>query len=245
MEGVERYSVQYSSALPETLVARETFGGPVAARPIEQLTIGAPGEVPTSTKGAAAGTSFLDASSRAVLELIEHFYLENSGGSYLARGERVFNETDNLTEALAKQLRTLSFKTIAKQSSFAVVGAVCSDFNMARPTFGTAAAATWAEAAKAAAYEAVFSWRNMVELERNAVDISGFSKQQRLAVERYRGTQQIPVWACTEAKPQPCTSLEFESSLANILVKLTGQRVSLFDMASPGLGIPVVRAVVG
>ena len=248
-EAVERYSIQYGTALPNAVHPFRTWGGPACPATIDELTIGAPGRRTNST-GSAAGATLDDAARRAVLELLEHRHAAEVGLPSSA-----FFEIDPASVPsigphvawLSGQLRILRCQGAAFVDGYAFAAVACSDRDGARRTEGTAAGPSLAEAVRHAAEEAIFSWRNMVALEQNAALATGMAPEERAAIEAYRGWSPRRAWPTRPPAPPGLAEFAGDPVLDDLLAALARRvgRVRLFDLTDASIGLPVVRALPG
>ncbi len=243
-EAAERYSLQYDVTRPDMFVPSETIGGPAEGLSTASLSLGAPGGGARSI-GAAAGKSFDDAVGRAALELLEHFELGRLGSDAVsaeAFDPATIPDLAVTVDYLSKRLRHLKIEAVAAPSGYAVVRAVCCDSDGGRPTEGSAASLSIEAAAVKAVEEAIFSWRNMIELERNGVPPAVGAPD--ILLRTYRGAEAlshpIPQAALGKAPPHMERT---QKRPVEILASVTGTRVRVFDMTAPALGIHVARVV--
>lgn len=248
MEGAERYALQYSDARPARLMPFATAGGVMADEPITRLTLGAPGGGGVTSRGAAAGDGLGDAGDRACLETLEHLALAR-----LAEGDgSAFHRVDlpELTpyrSYLDGQLRGLSL-WMAGGPQHVVAIACTADRNNGRPTIGSAAGEEPRQTAIRAVEEAMFLWRNMVEMERRGAPVTPGPAGE--AARLYRGAVPAPGWldALTarsgEGREAPLP-LMGPAPLLETVARVAGQRARLFDMTVPVLPVPVARVLLG
>lgn len=224
-----------------------TIGGP--ANPVEtvELTLGAPGRT-NGSAGAAAGESPEDALRRAALETLEHLHLARllAGVGELARVDPAGEpKIAGHVAWLAGQFRRLEIRARAFTPGYVVAVAACTDLDGGRRTEGSAARLGRAGAVRAAVEEAMFHWRNMVELERAAPDLAAMSADDRARVARYRGAAAPQDWPeAVASEPGEAGRADVEGLLAAVAV-VSGRRVRAFDMTAPEVGVPVVRVHLG
>lgn len=246
-EAAERYSIQYSSDLPDRMDPVATLGGPPEPSPLLDLTLGAPGRR-NGSAGAAAGRDPEHAAARAALETLEHLHLDRlrSGAGELAAVDLAGEAAIAPHVAwLDGQLRRLEVRARAFAPGYVVAVAACSDCDGGRRTEGSAARLRRGPAVRAAAEEAIFHWRNMVELERAAADLAAMPDDERARVARYRGAWPIAAWPAPEASDVgEHRGADLEGLLAAVLV-LARRRVRLFDFTAPEVGVPVMRVHLG
>jgi ribosomal protein S12 methylthiotransferase accessory factor YcaO len=246
-EAAERYSIQYSSALPKRQRPFVTIGGPADPVATVELTLGSPGRVNGST-GAAAGASPEDAVRRAALETLEHLHLARlrAGSGELAPVDPVAEPAIASHVAwLAGQFRRLEIRARAFAPGYVVAVVACADLDGGRPTEGSAARLDRAEAVRAAVEEAMFHWRNMVEIERAAPDLAAMAADDRARIARYRGALPREAWPpSAAAEPGELDPTDVEGLLAAVAV-VSGRRVRAFDLTAPEVGVPVVRIHLG
>lgn len=247
-EAAERYSLQYSSVRPTILKSFNTSENSARSMSIERLTIGAPGtNGQINSQGCAAGVDLEDASSRAVLELLEHLIIEE-----ILAGKRACSAlppdssaTSSLDAWLKGQFRQLNHLVHASDAGYFVVVSRCSDFDGGRPCHGSAAATSLENAVLNSSLEAIFHWRNMVEIERRGTQFERLRNEEELALLEYRGARPRRDWPV--AQPLPQTDSEaYELDLGELvkeLSSLSGSEVLLFDLTVDELEVPVVRAV--
>lgn len=246
-EAAERYSIQYSTALPERLEPFLTIGGPAEPAEVVELTLGAPGRVNTSI-GAAAGRTSRDALRRAALETLEHLHLARlraGSGELAAVDPAAVPEIGPHAAWLAGQFRGLEVRARAFAPGYVVAVAACADRDGGRRTEGSAARRDRGAAVRAAVEEAMFHWRNMVELERAAPDLAAMAEEDRAMVARYRGALPREAWPEAEAAAEAAVGrADLEGLLAAVAV-VSGGRMRAFDMTVPEVGVPVARILLG
>jgi ribosomal protein S12 methylthiotransferase accessory factor YcaO len=246
-EAAERYSIQYSPTLPAQLPPFVTIGGTADPVATADLTLGAPGRS-NGTAGAAAGETPEDALRRAALEMLEHLHLARlrSGSGELASVDPAAEPGIAPHVAwLAGQFRRLEIRARAFAPGYVVAVVACTDLDGGRRTEGSAARLGRAGAVLAAAEEAIFHWRNMVELERAAPDLGAMSPDDRARIARYRGALPREPWpASAAAEPGEAAGADVEGLLAAVAV-VSGRRVRAFDLTAPEVGVPVVRLHLG
>ncbi|WP_415009641.1 YcaO-like family protein [Amaricoccus sp.] len=211
------------------------------------MTLGAPGRT-NGSAGAAAGESPGDALRRAALEVLEHLHVDRlrAGSGELAPVDPAGEPAIAPHVAwLATQFRALEIRARAFAPGYVVAVAACSDLDGGRRTEGSAARGGRAEAVRAAVEEAMFHWRNMVELERAAPDLAAMAEEDRLRIARYRGALPREVWPpAASADPGEAAATDVEGLLAAVAV-VSGRRVRAFDLTAPEIGVPVIRVHLG
>lgn len=246
-EAAERYSIQYCADLPDVIKPFVTIGGAAESARRVELAIGAPGRANTSA-GAAAGRDPEDAVRRAALEALEHLHL---GRLRAGSGELV--PVDPAGEPaiaahvawLSGQFRRLEIRARAFAPGYVVAAVGCSDLDGGRRSEGSAARLDRAGAVRAAVEEAIFHWRNMVELERAAPDVGGMAPDDRMRLARYRGAVPREAWPVPEeAEVGDRGQADVEGLLAAVAV-VSGRRVRGFDFTTPEVGVPVVKIHLG
>lgn len=247
-EAAERYALQYSPSRPAHLMPVAAAGGPAEAAAISHLTLGAPEAAGITSRGAAAGKSLSDAADRACLEALEHLTLDGLA----AGGEQGFcpvrlPDLDPHRTYLEGQLRLLSLWMTAREG-YVVAIARTSDRNGGRPTLGSAAGREPRGTALRAVEEAMFLWRNMVEMERRGAAIpTGVAGD---AARLYRGASAAPGWLAAldaggaDAGEPPVPRAE-PIPLLETVARVSGRRARVFDMTVPTLPVPVARVVLG
>lgn len=224
-----------------------TIGGPDDPVATAELTLGAPGRRNDSI-GAAAGETPEDAVRRAALETLEHLHLARlrAGSGELAPVDPAHEPAIAPHAAwLAGQFRGLEVRARAFAPGYVVAVAASADLDGGRRTEGSAARLGRSEAVRAAVEEAMFHWRNMVELERAAPDPSAMAEGDRARIARYRGALPRESWPPAEATdPGELAGTDVEGLLAAVAV-VSGQRVRAFDLTAPEVGVPVVRIHLG
>lgn len=224
-----------------------TIGGD--AEPVRRvdLAIGAPGRANTSV-GAAAGRDPEDAVRRAALETLEHLHL---GRLRAGSGELV--PVDPAAEPaiaahvawLSGQFRRLEIRARAFAPGYVVAAVACSDLDGGRRSEGSAARLDRAGAVRAAVEEAIFHWRNMVELEHAAPDVSAMAPDDRARIARYRGAVPRAAWPVPEdAEVGDRGQADVEGLLAAVAV-VSGRRVRGFDFTTSEVAVPVVKIHLG
>lgn len=245
-EAAERYSIQHSDALPRRMKPFVTVGGAAEALETAALTLGAPGRA-NSSVGAAAGADLEDALRRGALEVLEHLHLGRmrAGQAELAvvdpAGERGIAPH---VAWLSGQFRRLEVRARAFRPGYVVAAAACADLDGGRRTEGSAARLGRGRAVRAAVEEAIFHWRNMVEMECAGADLSHLSAEDRARVARYRGALPREAWPEGAGEVGDCGRTDVEGLLAAVAV-VSGGRVRAFDFTTREVGVPVVKVVLG
>ncbi|WP_088216755.1 hypothetical protein [Haematobacter genomosp. 1] len=248
MEGAERYALQYSAARPARLEPLATAGGLAEDESVTRLTLGAPEGGGVTSRGAAAGERLRDAGDRACLETLEHLALDR-----LAEGDGGAFHKVELSELmpycgyLDGQLRRLSLWMAAGPQHIVAI-ARTADRNGGRPTIGSAAGQEPRQTALRAVEEAMFLWRNMVEMERRGAPVPAGPGGD--AARLYRGAVPAPGWLDAliasggegRAPPRPLTD---PAPLLETVARVAGRRARLFDMTVSALPVPVARVVLG
>lgn len=245
-EAAERYSIQHSDRLPKRMQPFVTVGGRAEAMATAALTLGAPGRS-NSSVGAAAGADLEDALRRAALEVLEHLHLTRlrSGADGLAALDPAGEPGIAPHVAwLAGQFRRLDIRARAFPPGYVVAVAACADLDGGRRTEGSAARPGRRRAVRAAVEEAIFHWRNMVEIERAGADPSGWPAEDLARIARYRGALPREDWPEAAGEVGDCGRADLEGLLAAVAV-VSGQRVRAFDFTTPEVGVPVVKVVLG
>lgn len=239
--------MQYCSDLPATLDPFVTIGGEPEAAPLVELALGAPGRS-NSSVGAAAGENLEDAVSRAALETLEHLHLDR-----MRSGADVFAAVDPAAEPsiaahltwLSGQFRCIDIRVSSFSPGYCTAVAACCDLDGGRRTEGSAARTDRQEALRAATEEAIFHWRNMVELERAAPDLGAMADEDRERVARYRGALPRESWPAPGAEVGGNRGeADMEGLLAAVAV-VSGRRVRVFDFTVEEVGMPVVKIHLG
>lgn len=246
-EAAERYSLQYSSTRPTKLEPFMVLGDS-SAIPIEQLTIGAPGtNGRINSQGCAAGADLVDAGRRAVLERLEHLVLErmltDQASCHLLPAS--LSEMGLLDDWLYGQFRKLSHLVHASDAGYVVTYTRCADFDDGRPCYGSAAATSLETAILSSSLEAIFHWRNMVEIERRGTRFDRLRDEEELALREYRGARPQRNWPEVPvlAELSPSLSPPDIEDLMGELQSLSGSSVLLFDLTAEDVDVSVVRAV--
>jgi len=170
-EAAERFSLQFSPDRPEVLEPFKTLNGLPEAAAGNQLYLGSPNGTASSV-GCAAGKSLEDASERAVLELLEKRDFEVTKNECDEVVHLDAGQVPNLISMhkyLIQRQRFTQLTGHIYSQGFCIVRAVLCDETGGRPTFGSAASSSILTALRKAIEEAVLSWRNMIELERNGI----------------------------------------------------------------------------
>lgn len=248
-EAAERYALQFSDGRPARLFPVAWAGGEPEGAPIAGLTLGAPEGPPLTSRGGAAGASLADAATRAIHETLEHLALDRLRTGAI-RPQGVALETlPDLAPHLAflvGQARMLRVWVDAAPGYVAAF-AVCCDADGGRLTLGSAAGSDAAHTVRRAAEEAMFVWRNMIEMERNAVPVTAATGEGSEVLRLYRGAAPRPAWLSAMAEenaplPEP---LPAQGPLIDCLARTAGRRARVFDMSVPGLDVPVARVLLG
>ncbi len=241
-EAVERYALQYRTGLgPKRSVwSSDATLLELSAR---ELCIGAP-EGSARSVGCAAGATLEDAAERGAFEHLEYLIFEHAAFAAAPRvvvdGSRLGHLQD-LVQFLDDQLRQVHFECVVDPDGFVAVRAALTDVNGARPTFGGAAAVTLEEATRKAADEAVLSWRNMVELERNGAPARG----QGALMDAYRGLVDPVTFGEVSSGALPADPPEAREPMPVVLARKLGRPVHVFDMTAPEIAFPVARVHIG
>lgn len=223
-----------------------TIGGESEPAELAELALGAPGRS-NSSVGAAAGSDPEDAVRRAALETLEHLHLER-----MRSGADAFATVDPAAEAaiashvswLSGQYRGLEIRARSFPPGYVVAAAACADLDGGRRTEGSAARTDRAEAVLAAVEEAMFHWRNMVELERAAPDLAAMAAGDRQRVARYRGAGPRECWPEPAGEVGDRGAADTEGLLAAVAV-VSRRRVRVFDFTLAEVGVPVVKVHLG
>lgn len=249
-EAIERYSIQYSTTLPEEIATAWTNGDTDLTVCIDQITLGSPRPAQEITsKGSATGVSFDDAACRAVMELIEHT-LEAKPKLNLYRLDRASAVTigglRDVREWLGTQLRCIEIAVSFDTNIGYFSKCSCHDASFYRPTFGTAFGLDLSETIRRSCFEAVVSWRNMVSLEFAGTDVKRFQAAEASVFRQYRQEKSF----IADLHPSDVQALERHEAglptlehLAQCLLDLSGRPVYLFDLTAPEIEVPVVKAV--
>lgn len=242
-EAAERFSLQFDPKLAADQQPIEKWSDHATPLPASVLRIGAP-EGKATTVGCAAFETLEAAIERAAFEHLEH-----AGLAIGAQDPDVATSIDltqiedlePLASYLKARLREFRSEVIWLDGGVAVVRTLCCDPDGGRPTEGSAASRSLPAAATKAAMEAVLSWRNMVELERNGVAIPDGASDLLLA---YRGASDAlrPIAKSTLGDlPTPTA----QKPALQVLRDLSGQPLRVFDMTHPEVRVPVARIVLG
>lgn len=245
-EAVERFSLQFDATAHSVMSPTLTWNGDAADVPLKKLSLGAPG-AQTSSKGCAAGESFDDAVDRAALEAIEHLILDRFRSGTVATigiNPAQIETVCDVNAYLAPRLRKLKLEALIGRQGYVVVRAICCDHDGGRPTIGSAADLNVVEACIRATDEAVVSWRNMIELERNGIAADPNSSSSLLHV--YRGAVSNEY----DREPELLNSSDLvvpktTARPIEILTQIVKARVRVFDMCHAQIGLPVVRVILG
>ena len=252
LEGVERFSLQYRSDMAVERWPLATAGGAAEPVPVAALALGAPGgSVPSTSRGAAAGADLEGAARRAVLELLEH---QRCGWPLApdAGFRRVDPAGIGRAAALAAWLedryRVLDLRLARHGGRHFVALASSSDRDGGRRCEGAAAGLTLFDTLVHAAEEAVFHWRNMVALDYFGTSAAAMTPEDRAEVARYRGAAEQLSWPPMAEPWRVDADLVLETTTSELMDELadaSGQRVRLFDLTHPEIGVPVVKAFIG
>ncbi len=243
-EAVERYSIQYDANFPELWWPIKVLCGDGDPLTPTSLCLGAPGGHAGSI-GCATGSNMDDAIDRAALELLEHHELArlNSGAQQsVSFDPATISNLASVADYLHSGLRHLRAEVVF-HSGYPVVRAICCDPDGGRPTEGSAAAASIEKAATKAVEEAIFSWRNMIELERNGVPSIDGENGRLLRVFRGAEAASLPLPELNQGERPPDIQSGLQKRPLEALAEAIGQRIRVFDMTSPQLGLPVARLV--
>lgn len=251
LEGVERYSLQYRQDMPVALTPYAVAGGAAEAAPVATLALGVPGAAaPATSKGAAAGDDLEGAARRAVLELLEQHHAGDPPQpppAFRCVVPASVAPLAALESWLEGRYRRLDLR-VATCDDYFVAVAGCSDLDGGRQTEGAAAGLNLFDALAHAAREAVFHWRAMVAFDFAGTAEETLCEDDRAALRRYRGAAGSSAWP----EAARWAALDGDRSLATpagdlmrTLARASGQRVRLFDMTCPAIGLPVVRALLG
>lgn len=240
-EAVERYALQFQENRVGFVDPFMTVGGDPVPRMIEALCLGHP-DHETDSKGCATGESLADATDRAALEMVENLLAPD-----IALGPNDAIKVDPviipmltpLANYLRNRLRYITLDVLTSSLGFCICRVVLADPDGGRPTFGRAAGLDIAEAALKALYEAVLSWRNMIELERNGVPLNDPDP----LVAAYRGVTRVARSDTTALLEMPELPAATMTPL-EMLAKTVSRPAHVFDMSVPEIAMPVVRVVV-
>lgn len=250
MEAIERFSIQYRHDAPKSFPTYYSSSAECHSLPSEAVLIGRPqNRFDVTTVGCAAGEDRDSAARRACLELIEHHcFAELLAGNLKLTSANTsnFGALNSLSAWLQNQLRRLDVNLLQMSGTcyFAVV--TCSDVDFGRLTLGHSASEDVDEVIFSAASEAILSWRNMVELERNGKGFAELLPEEQNLVSRYRGSApklNIPTVPSADEIRQfePCIRSQMPKFL-NEVEHILGRDLSLIDLTHPMVGIPVIRA---
>lgn len=248
MEAIERYCSQYQEHFPEQVVAVRVFGSSKKVENSADVYLGHPRAVySVNSKGTAAGETTEAAAIRAILELIEKAVINEKDTVWWRIDVGAFKVIKPYCEWLNEQGRVLVAKASVKGENVFVVSAACTDFDGGRPTEGSAGDVDLERAVRRACEEAMFLWRNMVQLEMNAVALSEFPEDELRAVRLYRGCTPSPFREQNGLKEfcmaPPMDSFLSLEEVAEIGLMVLGNAIALFDLTNEELGVPVIRAL--
>lgn len=245
-EAIERFSLQYDQSVSLKKSPLFAIRGKRKSLTLAELCIGSP-IAGVGTKGTAAGDRLEDAIERASLEAIEHHTLAHWDDLNPQRLElesiqdRYFSEKNCYLKNRQKELHV---EIVTLQDRVFIVRSILQDSDGNRPTFGSSAAKDISIGINKSSDEAILSWRNLLELERNGKIIDGTSIDS--AWRQYKGLDD-PIFAL---KPQDHFERAelYECEKVDpllLLSEVADCRVQVFDMTSPRTKIPVARVVLG
>lgn len=247
-EGAERYSLQFSEDRPLKMSPFHSNRKPPVWVPTERLTLGAPVSNGTvDSKGCAAGGDLEDAGIRAVLEALEHRAASAMlNGKLPCHSEPSENsDLSTLDDWLSAQFRRLSHLVYHSPAGFTVALSRCADFNDGRPTYGSAAKCEPDDAILSASLEAIFHWRNMIQIEVSGTTFKQQTSEELNALTEYRGAGPRRTWPKVRRNDfmRYCPSAIDLDQLMTELTDLSGKNVSLFNMSTQDIEVPVVRTL--
>ncbi|WHP67298.1 YcaO-like family protein [Phaeobacter inhibens] len=250
LEAIERYSIQFSSELPDQIDSVWSSDRSCRRVEVDALALGSPRVTKeVQSIGAAAGRSIEDASSRAVMELAEYTLRSRSKLELKRISDKIVDESSivgRIREWLGMQARCIEFAVCTDLPKGCFVRCSCHDESFYRPTFGTAFSLDISEAIQKSCFEAVTSWRNMVSLEFNGINLSDVSEEEERVLRTYR-EKISPLSSITETISElpgrKEKTREVLSYVASCLTDFTGKSVHVFDMSAPEIGLPVVKAI--
>ncbi|TNJ38752.1 YcaO-like family protein [Phaeobacter sp. B1627] len=245
MEAAERYSLTYDPLREDPIAPILWAGGSAQPLPQADLALRAPGRKNRS-HGAAAGPEIDKACRAALLEMLEHIHIEPGRGSqFFELDLPVLPAARAMHDWCRDRHRALSCQVCDANHGYVVVRARCSDLNGGRPTYGSAAASDPVAAVISALREAIFSWRNMVELESRGAQ-AGSDPLSQSALLEYRGATVARPWPqCPIGEIPRTSSCTSTKTLLGHLSELVQERVQLFDLTHPSFQIPVARVFIG
>ena len=248
MEAAERYALQYGTDRPEQLAPVLTEGGAPAAASLAELTLGAPDRPDAKSIGAAAGASLAGAMERALLEVLEHLHVAEDGdlmGLFVACDPNLFPEIADHMDYLGDQLRAIDLAILVSPDGYCVARAVCRDFDGGRPTLGSAAGRAPGETVLRAAEESILLWRNMVEIEHRSLPATAISGRQNRRLRVYLGAEQQEISAPDKTTIERPAEPAAERALVHVVRGVANQRVRVFDLTRPNVGVAVARVLLG
>ncbi|WP_445285904.1 YcaO-like family protein [Yoonia sp. 2307UL14-13] len=240
-EAAERYALQFQEGRTGSVDPIRTVGGDPTPWMIETLCLGHP-EHPVDSKGCATGESLADATDRAALELIENLLVPDivsSAPDTVNVDPVTIPMLAPLVDYLRARLRHITLEVLTSPLGFCVCRVILADPDGGRPTFGRAAGLDIVDAVLKAAHEAVLSWRNMIELERNGVPLNDPDP----LVAAYRGVTKVAPPDAVVLSDMPELPAATMSPL-EMLAETVSRPAHAFDMSVPEIAMPVVRVVV-
>lgn len=246
-EAAERFSLQFDPERQGTVPIYAKHGAFDQALTWASVSLGSPDPSVTS-KGTAAGTCLSSALDRAVLEIIEHHALRNWASDVYQVSPIDMPDDHRVAQYLARRHRQIKAHIAHHKNGAFVAYVAISDNGGARLTTGTGSAWSVNQAIEKAMREAVFTWRNFIELERNGAEISEAAGDMVQAWRIYLGADEPAemgrhVTAPLEWNRQSASEGSPLKPLA-LLSDLLGKSVAAADITSPQLGIPVVKVIV-
>lgn len=250
IEAIERYSIQFSQDAPKAFDCFKSSAGKLKSFPAETVMIGVPRDPYSVTDiGCAAGPTREFASKKAILELLEHHHHARlfCGTDRLALIEPgKFEIFDPLLEWLTDQLRIVDVRVSLHSDAYCFAICACSDLDGARRTEGTAVATSIQEAVQSALFEAVSFWRNMIDLEKNALPLQEVTDIERQAIRFYRGADNRPKWPTYKEIFSENDTLLSTRSTGHLLQLASDEMqkdLHLVDLTDIEIGTPVVRCL--
>lgn len=248
-EAIERYSIQYNSTRCEFLSPFLTTEHTPRPRRQTDICIGSDRQNSNTSVGSACGETVENAAISAVLELLEHRLwnaISQAEVEVCALDISRMSALISPQQWLVSQLRKLSCYQYTDALGFYVCVCICSDYDGARATIGTAAGISVEKTVERAALESIAFWRNMVMLEKNCMDCSSLDEEESVALMCYRGAKKREEnfdvsLKKTSSKPEAEGPVNTKN-LVTRLSELAQMHVSLFDLTDPDIQAPVVRA---
>lgn len=254
LEGIERFSLQYSAGDADQVTSARLAGADLAVVATALLRLGHPAQLAggpvADSRGCSVGADLADAALRGLLELVEHDSLaawwSGQGGFRPVAAGRADPSLDRLLAWLAARQLALRLAGHRHRSGAFACVAVCAEADGGRPATGSAAGLEPARTARRACIEAVVAWLNLAEIESRGTDMAALPEDTRFDVELYRGDRPLPAAPeadAGDAVPAPEPPAGDPAASFARLAAGWGGRFAVFDLSRPTTGLTTARVV--